>query len=75
MFSDVDSDGFTDWTEVEVTGTDPTNVSSFLGRTQGSAEAKQFADQSARCVTSTRWKPNWVFTGPCTTPTGALNTT
>ena len=34
-----------------------------------------FADQSARCVTSTRWKPNWVFTGPCTTPMGALNTT
>ncbi len=39
MFADVDADGFTDWTEVEVTGTDPTNASSFLGMMDGSVEA------------------------------------
>ncbi len=36
MYADVDGDGFTDWTEVEVTGTDPTNASSFLGMMEGS---------------------------------------
>jgi hypothetical protein len=29
--SDVDADGFSDWTEVYLTGTDPTNATSYLG--------------------------------------------
>ncbi len=37
MVSDVDSDGFPDWTEVYVLGTDPTDASSFLGMSQGDA--------------------------------------
>ena len=31
MFADVDRDGYADWTEVNVLGTDPTNAASFLG--------------------------------------------
>lgn len=35
MYADVDGDGFTDWVEVDVTGTDPTNAASFLGMMEG----------------------------------------
>lgn len=31
MYADVDEDQFTDWIEVQVAGTDPTNATSFLG--------------------------------------------
>jgi N-acetylneuraminic acid mutarotase len=35
MYSDVDGDEYTDWTEVYITGTDPTNAASYLGMVQG----------------------------------------
>jgi hypothetical protein len=41
MFADVDEDSFTDWIEVNVTGTDPTNAGSFLGMQQGFASGTQ----------------------------------
>lgn len=35
MHADVDGDGFTDWIEINVLGTDPTDAGSFLGMMEG----------------------------------------
>ena len=40
MFSDIDEDGFSDFVEVTLAGTDPTNSQSFLGMAAGSTDAQ-----------------------------------